>query len=139
MDIKIFLDESEMPRRWYNVAADLPAVPPPLVSQAVKCGLATPMALPQLESYGAALLWARTEGFVVAPESSHAIAAAIREANKAKEEGKEKVILLNVSGHGLMDLAGYSKFLNGELTDYSLPQEEIDKAEKELDGLPKIG
>ena len=110
----------------------------PLVSQAVNDGLATPVALPQLESYSAAVLWARTEGFLVAPESSHAIAAAIREANRAKEEGKEKVILINISGHGHMDLAGYSKFLNGELTDYSLPQEEIDRAEKELDGLPKI-
>jgi tryptophan synthase beta chain len=111
----------------------------PLVSQAVKDGLAKPVALPQLESYNAAVTWARTEGFIVAPESSHAIAATIREAKKAKEEGKEKVILMNLSGHGHMDLAGYSKFLNNELTDYSLPQEEIDAAEKELERLPKIG
>jgi tryptophan synthase beta chain len=110
----------------------------PLVSQAVNDGLASPIALPQLESYAAAIMWAKTEGFLVAPESSHAIAAAIREAYKAREEGKEKVILLNISGHGHMDLAGYSKYLNGELTDYSLPQEEIDRAEKELGGLPKI-
>jgi tryptophan synthase beta chain len=110
----------------------------PLVSQTVVSGLAAPQALPQLESYGAAVLWARTEGFIVAPESSHAVAATIREANKAKEEGKEKVILVNISGYGHMDLVGYSKFLNGELSDYSLPQEEIDKAEKELENLPKI-
>ena len=110
----------------------------PLVSQAVNDGLATPIALPQLESYTAAILWAKTEGFLVAPESSHAIAATIREANKAKDEGKEKVILLNISGNGHMDLAGYSKYLNGELTDYSLPQEEIDRAERELESLPKI-
>jgi len=110
----------------------------PLVSQAVNEGLAAPVALPQLESYSAAVLWARTEGFLVAPESSHAIAAVIREANRAKEEGREKVILMNLSGHGQMDLAGYSKFLNGELSDYSLPQAEIDAAEKELANLPKI-
>ncbi|MDR0306299.1 MAG: TrpB-like pyridoxal phosphate-dependent enzyme [Chitinispirillales bacterium] len=110
----------------------------PLVSETVNKGLVSPVALPQTECYKAALQWARTEGFIVAPESSHAIAAAVREANKAKEEGKEKVIVLNISGHGHMDLAGYSKFLNGELTDYALPQEEIDKAERELDGLPKI-
>jgi len=110
----------------------------PLVSEAVNKGLASPIALPQTECYNAAIQWARTEGFIVAPESSHAIAATIREAVKAKEEGKEKVILMNLSGHGQMDLVGYSKFLNGELTDYALPQEEIDKAEKELDSLPKI-
>ncbi|MDR2577836.1 MAG: TrpB-like pyridoxal phosphate-dependent enzyme [Chitinispirillales bacterium] len=110
----------------------------PLVSQAVVSGLASPQAFLQLESYNAAILWARTEGFIVAPESSHAIAAAVREAKKAKEEGKEKIILMNISGHGHMDLAGYSKFLNGELSDYSLPQEEIEKAKRDLEPLPKI-
>ena len=110
----------------------------PLVSAAVNKGLASPIAIAQTECYNAAIQWARTEGFIVAPESSHAIAATIREANKAKEEGKEKVIIMNLSGNGQMDLVGYSKFLNGELSDYALPQEEIDKAEKELDGLPKI-
>jgi len=110
----------------------------PLVSESVNKGLTSPIALPQTECYNAAIQWARTEGFIVAPESSHAIAATIREAVKAKEEGKEKVILMNLSGHGQMDLVGYSKFLNGELTDYVLPQEEIDKAERELDSLPKM-
>jgi tryptophan synthase beta chain len=110
----------------------------PLVSEAVNKGLVAPIALPQTECYNAAIQWARTEGFIAAPESSHAIAATIREANRAKEEGKEKVILMNLSGHGQMDLVGYSKFLCGELSDYTLPQDEIDKAEKELDSLPKI-
>ncbi|MDG5815594.1 TrpB-like pyridoxal phosphate-dependent enzyme [Chitinispirillales bacterium ANBcel5] len=109
----------------------------PLVSQTVVEGLSTPRAIPQLECYEAALKWARTEGMIVAPESSHAIAATIQEAIKAKEEGKEKVILMNLSGHGHMDLLGYSKFLNGELMDHSLPQEQIDKAESELLSLPK--
>ncbi len=109
----------------------------PLVSQAVVEGLATPMAIPQVECYKAAIQWARTEGFIIAPESSHAVAATIREALKAKEEGKEKVIMMNLSGHGHMDLLGYQKFLAGQLSDYVLPQEEIDAAEKELDSFPK--
>ena len=109
----------------------------PLVCQAIIEGLVTPRAIPQLECYKAALLWARTEGFIAAPETSHAIAAVIQEANKAKEEKKEKVILFNYSGHGLMDLTGYDKYLSGQLTDYVLPQKEIDKAEAELSGLPK--
>jgi tryptophan synthase beta chain len=74
---------------------------------------------------------------IVAPETSHAVAAAIQEAKKAKEEGKEKVILFNLSGHGAMDLLGYDKFFSGELSNYSLPQEEIDKAESELASFPK--
>jgi tryptophan synthase beta chain len=56
---------------------------------------------------------------------------------KAKEEGKEKVILMNLSGHGHMDLLGYQKFLAGQLSDYSLPNEEIEKAEAEIANLPK--
>jgi tryptophan synthase beta chain len=101
----------------------------PLVSQAIVEGLVKPRAIAQIECYKAAILWARSEGFIVAPETSHAIAATIQEALTAKEEGKEKVIL--------MDLLGYQKFLAGQLTDYSLPQEEIAKAEAELNGLPK--
>ncbi|MFP4163940.1 MAG: TrpB-like pyridoxal phosphate-dependent enzyme [Chitinispirillaceae bacterium] len=108
----------------------------PLVSQAVVEGLLSPLALPQVECYNAAIQWARTEGMIIAPESSHAVAATIREALKAKEEGREKVILMNLSGHGHMDLLGYQKFLAGELTDHALPQEHIDAAEKELDTLP---
>ncbi|MDO5576924.1 MAG: TrpB-like pyridoxal phosphate-dependent enzyme [Fibrobacter sp.] len=104
----------------------------PLVSQAARDGLISPLAVPQLECYNAAIQWARTEGGVVAPESSHAIAATIREALKAKEEGKEKVILMNLSGHGHLDLLGYSKFLSGQLSNYELPQAKIDKAEAEL-------
>ena len=109
----------------------------PMVSQAVVEGLLRPVAIAQLECYRAAVQWARTEGPIIAPESSHAVAATIREALKAKEEGKEKVILMNLSGHGHMDLLGYQKFLAGELTDYVLPQQEIDKAEAELNVLPK--
>jgi len=109
----------------------------PLVCQGIVEGLLEPRAYHQLESYDAALTWARTEGFITAPETSQAIAAVIDEANKAKEEGKEKVILFNYSGHGLMDLTGYEAFLSGKLTEYELPEEELQKYLKDLEKLPK--
>jgi tryptophan synthase beta chain len=109
----------------------------PLVSQAIVEGLLAPRAIGQIECYEAAIQWARTEGLIVAPETSHAIAAAVQEAKKAKEEGKEKVILFNLSGHGAMDLSAYDKYLGGELQDHALPQEEIDRAEADLADFPK--
>jgi tryptophan synthase beta chain len=112
----------------------------PLVSQAVKDGLMEPRAYDQITSYEAAMIWARTEGFICAPETSHAIAAVIEEAKKAKEEGKEKTVLFSYSGHGLMDLLGYDKFMRGELTSYSLPEEELKASlDRSLKGLPKVG
>jgi tryptophan synthase beta chain len=109
----------------------------PLVSQSIVEGLATPRSVDQLECYQAALLFARTEGMIVAPETSHAIAVAIQEANKAKEEGKEKVILFNLSGHGLMDMLGYEKYLNGELINYCLPEEKLEQSIAVFANLPK--
>jgi tryptophan synthase beta chain len=109
----------------------------PLVSQTVVEGLVTPKAYDQLHCYDSALLWARTEGYIPAPETSHAIAAVIEEAKKAKEEGKEKVILFSWSGHGLMDLVGYANFMAGKLIDYPLPEEEMRESLKSLEGLPK--
>ncbi|MFP3938553.1 MAG: TrpB-like pyridoxal phosphate-dependent enzyme [Phycisphaerae bacterium] len=109
----------------------------PLVSQAVVEGLLTPRAYHQLKCYESAVTWARTEGFIPAPETSHAIAAAIDEANKAKEEGKEKVIVFNWSGHGLMDLTGYQAFFEGKLEDLSLPDEYLQKGEEVMAELPK--
>jgi len=73
----------------------------------------------QLESFEAGCLFAQSEGIIPAPESSHAIAAAIREANKCKETGEEKVILFNLSGHGLIDMTSYDKYLAGDLVNYS--------------------
>jgi tryptophan synthase beta chain len=108
----------------------------PLVSQAMDSGLLNPKSYPQLECYEAALTFARSEGIIVAPETSHAVAAAIEEARKATEEGKEKVILFNLSGHGLMDLYGYQKYLNDELTNHWLAEEEIQKAVEELKDFP---
>ena len=109
----------------------------PLVSQAAVEGLLTPKAYDQLHCYRSALIWAKTEGSIPAPETSHAIAAAIDEANKAKEEGKEKVILFNWSGHGLMDLMGYANFMDGKLIDFPLPEEDLKASLKSLEGLPK--
>ena len=109
----------------------------PLVSQLVRDGLMEARALHQVECYEAAVLFARTEGFISAPETSHAIAAVIQEAKKAKEEGKEKVILFNWSGHGLMDLSGYDAFFSGRLSDYALPEEELRESLASIAGLPK--
>lgn len=109
----------------------------PLVSQAIVEGLLAPRAIPQVECYDAAVKFARTEGIIIAPETSHAVAAVIQEANKAKEEGKEKVILFNLSGHGLMDLAGYDKFFAGELQNHVLNEEDMAKSLEGIKDLPK--
>jgi tryptophan synthase beta chain len=109
----------------------------PLVSHGINLGLIHPRAVDQLECYEAAMTFAKTEGFISAPETSHAIAVAISEAKKAKEEGKEKVILFNWSGHGLMDLTGYDAFMRGKLMNYPLPEEEMKKSIATLKDLPK--
>jgi len=110
----------------------------PLVSQAIVEGLVTPKSYDQVKCYEAAMLWASTEGTICAPETSHAIACVIDEAVRAREEGKEKVILFNYSGHGLMDLLGYDKFLSGQLTDYSLPEEALQESIAKIQHLPKV-
>lgn len=97
----------------------------PLVSQAAVEGLLAPRAYDQIKCYEAAMTWARTEGFIVAPETSHAVACVIDEAVKAREEMKERVILFNLSGHGLMDMVGYEKYLTGKLHEYHLPDEKM--------------
>ena len=109
----------------------------PLVSQLIVEGLLEPRAYNQLECYANAVLWARTEGAIPAPETSHAISVVVEEAKKAKEEGKEKVIVMNWSGHGLMDLGGYDAYFSGRLTDYPLPEDVMRSSLKALEGLPK--
>ncbi len=109
----------------------------PIVSHLAECGLIRAISVQQLETFKAGIIFARTEGFISAPETNHAIAAVIQEALKAKEEGKEKVILFNWSGHGLVDMAAYDAYFRGELKDYSLPEEEIKEALKEIESLPK--
>ena len=89
-------------------------------------------AIPQLESFEAALAFAQAEGIVPAPEPSHAIAQVVREAKAAKEAGEKRVILFNLSGHGYFDMAAYEQYLSGSLTDYEYPQHEIEEALAEL-------
>ena len=106
-----------------------------IVSQLIKDGYMHGVDFPQLETFEAGILFSRTEGIIPAPESCHAIAAAIREANKAKEEGKQQVILFNLSGHGLIDMTAYDNYINGDLRNYTLSDEEI---KKNLETVPKI-
>ena len=89
--------------------------------------------IPQLESFDSGMLFARTEGIIPAPESCHAIAATIREAQKCKETGEEKVILFNLSGHGLIDMPSYDQYINGDLQNYSVSDEQIAKNVSELE------
>ncbi len=109
----------------------------PLVSQLVRDELIEPRAVQQLETFEAGVVWARSEGFISAPETCHALAAVIQEAKRAKEEGKEKTILVNWSGHGLVDLAAYDAYFQGKLADHEFPQEEIDRALQAIANLPK--
>jgi tryptophan synthase beta chain len=88
-----------------------------IVSQLLKDGLISAVAVEQSETFKAGLLFAQTEGIVPAPESNHAIAQVIKEAGKAKIEGVSKTILFNLSGHGYFDLSSYDKFLSGQLTE----------------------
>jgi len=106
-----------------------------IVSQLIKDGYMHGVDIPQLETFEAGILFSRTEGVIPAPESCHAIAAAIREANKAKEEGKQQVILFNLSGHGLIDMTAYDNYINGDLRNYTLSDKEI---KKNLETVPKI-
>lgn len=106
-----------------------------IVSQLIKDGYMHGVDIPQLETFEAGILFSRTEGIIPAPESCHAIAAAIREANKAKEEDKQQVILFNLSGHGLIDMTAYDNYINGDLRNYTLSDEEI---KKNLETVPKI-
>ena len=98
-----------------------------IVSQLLKDDLIEAVSVKQLESFEAGILFAQTEGIVPAPESTHAIAVAIREALKAKEEGTPKTILFNLSGHGLVDMSAYDQYLAGDLTDHEVSDEEIQK------------
>ena len=96
-----------------------------IVSQLLKDGLMEATDIQQLESFDAGCLFAKAEGIIPAPESCHAIAAAINEAKACNESGEEKVILFNLSGHGLIDMAAYDQYLAGNLTNYELKDEDI--------------
>lgn len=97
-----------------------------IISQLRKDGFIEAQAIPQEETFKAGILFAQAEGIIPAPESTHAISVAIREALKAKEEGQEKVILFNLSGHGLIDMMSYEKYLQGGLHNFEIEQASID-------------
>jgi tryptophan synthase beta chain len=109
----------------------------PTVSQLAHEGLITPKAVSQLDAFKAGVLWARTEGVIPAPETTNALAQVVKEAEVAREEGKEKVIVFNFSGHGLLDLAGYEKYFAGQLADFALSDEEMAKSMSVLADHPK--
>jgi len=98
-----------------------------IVSQLKKDNFIEAIDIPQLETFEAGVLFAQTEGIIPAPESTHAIASAIREAKMAKEEGIQKVILFNLSGHGLVDMSAYDQYLAGDLKNYEISTLEIEK------------
>jgi tryptophan synthase beta chain len=89
-----------------------------------------------LESFEAGVKFARSEGIIPAPESTHAIAQVIKEANRAREEGKTKTILFNLSGHGLVDMASYDQYFAGNLQDFSVTEKQIRDSVAELDIFP---
>jgi tryptophan synthase beta chain len=109
----------------------------PIVSHLLMEGLIDARSYNQLETFDAGVKWARTEGFIPAPETNHVIAAVVQEAMRAKEEGREKVILFNWSGHGLIDLSSYDAYLAGNLAIHDLPEEEIERALRAISGFPK--
>lgn len=102
-------------------------LPGSIVSQLKKDNFIEAIDIPQLETFEAGVLFAQTEGIIPAPESTHAIASAIREAKMAKEEGIQKVILFNLSGHGLVDMSAYDQYLAGDLKNYEISTLEIEK------------
>ena len=104
-----------------------------IVSQLLKDGLMEAVDIQQLESFEAGTLFARAEGIIPAPESCHAIAATIREALKCKETGEEKVILFNLSGHGLIDMSAYDQYLAGNLQNYEVTDEDVAKGLSQLE------
>ncbi|KAA9357126.1 TrpB-like pyridoxal phosphate-dependent enzyme [Larkinella humicola] len=104
-----------------------------IVSQLLKDGLIEAQALKQLECFEAGIKFAKTEGIIPAPEATHAIATAIREAQRAKEEGTAKTILFNLCGHGHFDMSAYEQYLSGKLVEHEVTQEEILESLAELD------
>ncbi len=109
----------------------------PIVSKLVEENIVSAVSVPQLDTFKAGVTWAREEGFIPAPETTHAICYVIEEAKKAKEEGKEKTIVFSYSGHGLVDMAAYEAYLSGKLENYYLSEDDIEKALEELKDLPR--
>ena len=108
----------------------------PLISRLYLDGFIEAQAYKQLEVFEAAVLFARTEGIIPAPESAHAIKAVIEEVKKAKGEARKKTILFNLSGHGHLDLAAYDAYFAGKLENHDLPREEIKRALSQIQTMP---
>ena len=106
-----------------------------IISQLKHDNIIDAVDIPQLDSFKAATMFARSEGIIPAPESSHAIAATINEALKCKISGEKKTILFNLSGHGLIDMAAYDRYFANDLTNYEVTAEEIAKTTKDLEKL----
>ncbi len=110
----------------------------PLISHLVREKFIEAAAYKQVEVFEAAKIFCRAEGIIPAPETSHAICATIVEAEKAKQEGKSKVILFNLSGHGHFDMAAYDAFFDGKLQDHELPEKEIAKTLAMIKDYPPV-
>ena len=107
----------------------------PIISHLLNLGLVEAKAVHQLETFEAGINFARNEGIICAPETDHAIRAVIEEAEKCREEGKEKTILFNLSGHGHFDMSAYQAYFEGKLENYEYPEEKIKES---LSELPKV-
>ncbi len=108
----------------------------PIVSHLYNLKLIEARAVPQVATFEAGVKFARTEGFISAPETNHAIRVGIDEAVKCKESGEAKTILIAHSGHGYFDMAAYEQYLTGQLSDYEYPEAKVKEA---LAALPKVG
>jgi tryptophan synthase beta chain len=113
---KIYLNEGEMPRQWYNIQADLPGHH-------------------QTGCFDALLSFAKAEGHLLAPETSHAVKETMEEAIRCRESGETKVIAFNASGHGHFDMSSYEGYLTGKLVDFEYPDEKVKEA---LAALPDV-
>ncbi len=109
----------------------------PLISQLLLDGLIRAEAYAQSDVFASALLFAGSEGIIPAPESAHAIHGAVRAAAAADAAGVERTILFNLSGHGHFDMAAYDNYLAGKLTDVALDEQEIERALRAIEPLPK--
>jgi tryptophan synthase beta chain len=104
----------------------------PSLCQLYDLGYLEAVAVPQLTTFEAAILFAQSEGIIPAPETAHAVRVAIDEALDAKEKEEKRVILFNLSGHGHFDLSAYEAYMNGQLRDYAHPDDAIKEALKTL-------
>jgi len=109
----------------------------PIICHLHRLGYVEATAIHQLATFEAGVTFARTEGIISAPETTHAIKATIDEAIKCRESGESKVILFNHSGHGHFDLSAYEAYLSGKLTDYEYPKAKVEEALKHLPEVPE--